>query len=235
MTGCVLCPVFRPVDKPRLPRFMPCCDSCRTRLRVELAEIPDLYALIPDHLEPETGTGVKVSGTRTPPLPLRLDPLNLLVAGPKRQPVHDLFHDQYGPQPPLVVLDLWVAEWIDTRGQGERQPVPTITTLTGWLLNRLDWALDNHPAVDEFARETHQTLKAIRSVTQSHRTGASVGTCPSMLRDDTRCDAKLYADPYVDSIACGRCGSTWTRRDSGWLHLAAMQAWWVDNQTEEAA
>ena len=131
MIGCVICPVFRPVDKPRLPNWPPCCDSCRTRLRVELAEIPDLYALIPDHLEPETGTGVKVSGTRTPPLPLRLDPLNLLVAGPKRQPVHDAFGDQYGPQPPLVVLDLWVAEWIDTRGQGERQPVPTISTLTG--------------------------------------------------------------------------------------------------------
>lgn len=235
MTACIVCPVLRETAEPRLPHFPPVCDGCRVRVRAELAEIPDLYALIPDHLEPETGTGVRVSGTRPASLPLRLEPLNLLIYSLDPSPVHDPDGDQYGTMPPLVVLDQWVRDWVDARGRSEHQPVPTISTLTGWLLNRLDWALDYYPAIDEFAREIDLTVRAIRGAVQSHRSGNDVGTCPMRLRDDTRCNARLRADPYVDVITCGRCSTTWTRRDSGWLHLAAMQAQWVDNENEEAA
>lgn len=222
MTLCVVCPVYRPASKPRLPDFAPVCTPCRDRVKSELGQIPDLYALIPASLEPGTGTGVKVSGTRTAPIPVRLDAINLIVA-PARTigAVTGNTEDQFGPQPPIVILDLWVRDWIDTRDQGEHDPVPTISTLTGWLANRLDWALDHHPAVVEFAREIKATLRAIKAVTEAQRTGEYIGRCPSILRDDTRCGTRLYADPYLDQIVCGRCGVAWARRQ--WLALAAAQ------------
>jgi hypothetical protein len=229
MTLCVVCPVLRPASRPMLPDFPPVHEGCRTQIRAELAEIPDLYALIPASLEPGTGTGVKVSGTRTPPLPLALNPLNLLVAG-GTGPVHDPYGDQHGPIPPLVVLDLWVGNWIAFRQRDEHEPVPTISTLTSWLLNRLDDAFDHHPAIDDFAREIHATYRTIKAVTQAERKGEPVGRCPMETRDGGRCDTKLYADPYVDQIQCQRCGTSWERRR--WLTLAAAQD---DVRGEEAA
>jgi hypothetical protein len=222
MTLCVVCPVLRPASKPMLPDFPPVHEGCRTQIRAELAEIPDLYALIPASLEPGTGTGVKVSGTRTPPLPLALNPLNLLVGAPGGSgAIVDPFGDQHGAIPPVVVLDLWVRDWIDVRARDEHDPVPTIATLTSWLIHRLDWALDHHPAIDEFAREVHLTLRTIKAVTQAERKGEPVGRCPMETRDGGRCGTKLYADPYVDQISCGRCGTSWERRR--WLTLAAAQ------------
>jgi hypothetical protein len=215
----VVCPVYRPAGRPRLPDFAPVCSGCRERVKSELSEIPDAYALIPASLEPGTGTGVKVSGTRTAPIPVRLDALNLLVGATGT--VHGDPSDQHGPIPPLVVLDQWVADWIDVRQRSEHQPVPTISTLTGWLLARLDWALDEHPAVDDFAREVRDTLRAIRGVTEPQRTGEYIGKCPAKLRDESRCQTRLYADPYLDQIACPRCGVSWARRQ--WLQLAAAQ------------
>lgn len=229
MTLCVVCPVYRPVSKPRLPDFAPVCTPCRDRVTSELGQIPDLYALIPASLEPGTGTGVKVSGTRTAPIPVRLEALNLLVGAPGH--VADGNGDQHGPIPPIVVLDQWVADWLTYPwSRSDHAPVPTISTLTGWLLLRLDDALDQHPAIDDFAREIRDTLRAIRAVTEPQRTGEYIGKCPAKLRDESRCNTRLYADPYLDQVACSRCGSTWARRQ--WLALAAAQD---DVRTNEGA
>lgn len=232
MTACVVCPVFRPAAKPRLPDFPPVCDGCRDRVRSELSEIPDLYALIPGELEPTSTAGAKVSGTKAAPLPVRLDALNLLVGATGGDGVvEDLDRDQVGAIPPVVVLDQWARDWADTRG--DHYPAPTITRLTDWLLDRLPWALDNHPAIDEFAREINQTLRSIKGVVQSTKTGEPVGRCPSKLNDDSRCNTRLFADPYLDLISCGRCGTSWTRSGQGWIHLRALQQQWDDRNHGE--
>lgn len=230
MTLCVVCTVYRPAARPRLPDFAPVCETCRARVTSDLAEIPDLYALVPASMEPSTGTGVKVSGTRTAPIPVRLDAINLIVASTTTGRVTDPHGDQHGAIPPVVVLDQWVADWIDVRAKGEHQPVPTISTLTGWLAARLDWALDHHPAIDEFAREIKATLRAIRGVVESHHSGEFIGRCPAKLRDESRCNTRLYADPYLDLITCPRCSTGWPRRQ--WLQLAAAQD---DVRTNEGA
>jgi hypothetical protein len=225
MTACVTCAVYRPTQQPRLPNNPHVCDSDRRRLAAELADIPTLHAQLRDHLEPGTGTGVRVSGTRTPPLPVRLDALNLLIAGPVGVTA-DPNLDQCGAIPPLVVLDLWVRDWIDVRDRAEHQPIPTVAVLAAWLAVRVEWACDQHPAVDEFAREISQTVRAIRGVIQSRHTGEPVGRCPMRLRDDSRCDTRLRADPYIDRIVCPRCGTEWDRRLQGWIRLRAEQAGW---------
>ncbi|HEU4543006.1 MAG TPA: hypothetical protein VFR23_17885 [Jiangellaceae bacterium] len=229
---CVCCAVYRPADEPTLPDDPPVCGSCRKRSRGELSEIPDLYALLPEALEPGRGASEKVSGSRTPPLPVRLEALNLLVAGSVR-PIHDKYGDQIGAQPPLVILDSWARDWLSYPWcRGDLLPELTISALTNWLLLRLDDALDNHKAIDDFAFEIHQTLRTLRGVTGSHHTGEHVGLCPMKLRDESRCATKLTVDPYLtDCIRCKTCGTEWNRRKGEWWHLRAQQDGW----NEEAA
>lgn len=225
MTRCILCPVYHPAGEPRAPEWPPACNGCRERARRELAEIPEAYARVPAALMPGSGGGEHVSGTRTPPLPLRVDVLNLLGPGAAwTHREHDV--DQVGTLPPLVLLDQWCRDWLGTCDRRQHLPDPTVTAMVAWLLVGLDTALDEHPAIDEWARDLSQLVRTLRRVAQAHHQGEKAGRCPARLRDDTRCPATLRADPYVDQIACGRCGSTWNRRDGGWLRLRAEQRGW---------
>lgn len=72
--------------------------------------------------------------------------------------------DQIGHLPTAQVLDSWVRSWIDARAYGEHRPTPTVPVLTAWLIDRLDWACDHYPAMDDFAasvRSTRGTLMAV--------------------------------------------------------------------------
>lgn len=75
---CCTCPVLRPTQDPRVYERANCCEGCRARLRSLPADLLDAYV----HLELErTGSvGAKVSGSRTPPLPLVVDALDLTLA-----------------------------------------------------------------------------------------------------------------------------------------------------------
>lgn len=75
---CITCPVLRRPQDPRVYERANCCEGCRARLRSLPADLLDAYV----HLELErTGSvGAKVSGSRTPPLPLVVDALDLTLA-----------------------------------------------------------------------------------------------------------------------------------------------------------
>lgn len=236
---CVCCPTYgrapREVNTPQV------CDGDRLRLRDELAEIPDLAALTPSRIALEPGNGPKVSGSRERPSPLNLTALGVLQPPYRRGlradgTIHGNVEDQIGIPQPVVVLDQWVRDWIDVRGMGESAPRPDLASVVGWLLNRLDWAMDEHPAIEEFALEIKTIVRALRGITREHDKGESAGLCPARLRDDTRCNARLTVDPYLtaEPISCRRCGSSWERRNGGWITLVRQQAEW-DNKQGEAA
>jgi len=217
---CVVCQHPR-----RLPTRPPVCDADRTALDSMLREIPDLLARL-DPAGAGNGSGPKVSGSKDPPVPLSVDVVDLTtqsrggtltIAGP----------DQIGYLSVATELDFWVMDWRLLLWSDHSIPLPTVAVLAGWLRNRLDIACDEHPAIDEFAakiRQIHKTLT--RMVGDNKRTGERVGTCPMKLRDDSRCNTPLHADPYVSQVACDRCGTSW----ASWLTLmAAMQ----DDVTDE--
>jgi hypothetical protein len=112
----------------------------------------------------------------------------------------------------------------------EHQPGADLTSIVGWLSNRLDWAFGNHPAIDEFARELKEMTKALKAIAREHDKGESAGRCPAKLRDETRCNTRLTVDPYINTITCRRCGTSWDRRRQGWVMLKSAQTEW-----EEAA
>lgn len=223
---CVVCR-----NPKRIPNRPMVCDGDRQRLGSMLAEIPDLYARL-DAARAGAGSGPKVSGSREAPVPVSLDAVDL--AAPARAGSVGIRTrgdwstkggdpDQVGYLPVATELDTWVRDWITQEWcPGAHLPTPTVAILGGWLRTRLDDACDQHPAVDEFAADVKRVHRSLtRAIGELRNTGERVGTCPSKLRDDTRCNTTLRADPYVDQIACPRCGTTWPRRQ--WLQLAAAQ------------
>lgn len=239
---CVICQ-RRDTDGPQ------CCRSCPLWLDGLLVEIVELYALAPAAVVPSCGAGPKVSGSREAPVPARLDVVDLIDrARPASAAIKYRYDsrtgiewaelggdpDQIGFLPIATELDFWVRDWIANDWcPGDHLPPPTVSGLAGWLRVRLDAACDHHPAIDEFATK----LRAIRSALQralgsTRHSGEPIGACPIRFDSGQRCGATLYAEPYVDRIACPRCGTSWPRVK--WLALAAgMQD--VHTDTEEAA
>ena len=83
MTACTIC--RRPLN---LDREQTRHQRCADRLRTNLTELPGLYALMGAVLAPGTaGDSSRVSGTRTAPLPVRLEPLSLRARGDRKSVV----------------------------------------------------------------------------------------------------------------------------------------------------
>ena len=75
---------------------------------------------------------VRVTGTRTAPLPVSVELLDLVGPGTAR--VSDSgYRDQIGELPPAVWLDQWATDWASMRG--DRRPVPTVAALSLSLIH----------------------------------------------------------------------------------------------------
>jgi hypothetical protein len=178
---CVCCQQVEP-DNP------PVCTRDRLRLAQALWELRDLHQLLPYALPPGRGELVRVGGTRERQLPLRTD-VHDLAAAATSTPVLDHDHDQVGAVAVASILDSWAQDWASHLG--EALPDPSVDALVSWLSRRLPWALDNHPAIDEFAKEITLTLYDCRSVLSVSRR------------------------PEYSPLACPGCGTAALSRNSG--------------------
>lgn len=200
MTACPLC--SRAVDDA------PAHQRCVQELDGQLQRIPGLYRFLADVLEPGTSTGQRVSGSRTPPIPVRLEPLSLRARGGI-----------------VTILATWEIDWRDVRHLSDA-PRRTdddagVDAVTRFLRDHLEWAVRSHPAVDEFAGEigeiTTDCRRALGLTTDMYR----IGRCPAQLGART-CGRVLLADPYATAIRCDRCHNEWPR--ARWLLLGGILA-----------
>lgn len=162
---------------------------------------------------PGASTGPRAGGTRERSLPIRVDPTDLL-ARPRygsllvaaRSPWPD---DQIGHLPVAATLDFWVRDWADTRGEGlpdiSTRTVRPVALLCGWLEVRLDWALRDHLALDEFARDVSDLLGALWGLAGhgAARPKPMEAACPS-------CSLLTLVQPFPEAniecatVDCGR-------------------------------
>lgn len=213
---CVIC-------RRRFPRDGYVCEGDRTWLHTAMVEIPKLYGRLPASLAAGGNAAEKVSGSREAPLPLRVDVLDLMLPSDLDPLVPDVrgtvyIDDQAGRVSVATVLDGWVRDWCEVRESGEGLPVPTVAVLAGWLDVRLDWACDDHPAIDEFAKEIRDLLAAMRAAVGESGDKMVLGPCPAM-GDRGPCGATLSGSPWLDVVECPRCRTRWDRRQ--WLVLGA--------------
>jgi hypothetical protein len=157
------------------------CEGHHERLARALEVIPWQWSIL--SAAPKTGKGgARVSGSSEQSLGVSVPVLDLM--GPANSgTVHDVHGDQVGMVSVASILDGWVADWVDTRGKGETRPVSTVGRLTDWLAKRLDWAVREHPALEDFAADIRRTVAALK---------AANGDLPQ-------------EDVHKDGIECARC------------------------------
>lgn len=153
-------------------------------------------------------SGPRVGGSTDRPVPIRIDPTDLLApARPASLAVADTglyASDQVGHLAVATELEFWARDWADLRG--ERCPYPTVAVLAPWLLDRLDWACATHRALDEFAGK----LTRLRTVLT-----AATGRLPARPQPvDRPCPScglwSLYHAPDGRYIECGACNRALT-------------------------
>lgn len=183
---------------------------------------------------PGARAGGRVSGSKEPPSPTPVTPLDLTA--PERVPVTRTVYkeqpsDQVGELSVATVLDGWVRDWRITRDRGEGLPEPEVPTLAGWLLNRLDWACDDNPAVDEFAADISHLRAILRSVlglreVPDYKVGVPCRRCDSLT---------LFRVNGSDWIECGQCPDLMSPEEyERWVGLVAAAVKGKKKATEEA-
>jgi hypothetical protein len=181
------------------------CPRCRDTTDEQLAALPGLYAALADHLEPGTGRGERVSGSRTPPLPVALVALTLRATGGIVATLTD-------------IEDSWrqLLGWTNRVFRGSHEQ--TLDHTVKFLRNNLHWACDHHPEPQIFAdaiRGLHATCKAALG---EHILRVTIGHCPTAT-DDGPCGARLSVDPWAAQVRCPACRTEWPREH--WLLLGA--------------
>ncbi|MEV0917871.1 hypothetical protein AB0I93_26885 [Streptomyces sp. NPDC049967] len=184
---CTICRHGLYADELTAYACRPCTDRIDLNLRA-LAGADGLYALLGGRLMPGSSSGgPAVSGSKTPPLPLRLEPLNLLARGGV-----------------VTILQTWLIDWHERldyrhpRWDGDlRQQCDQVVQR---LRTLLPWAAGEHPAVDEFAREVSHLRRQCEQQTTGERPARTVPVaCP--------CGQTLRITLDTSGARCITCGT----------------------------
>ncbi len=165
------------------------CSGHFERMQRALEVIPWQWSIL--SAAPKAGKGgARVSGSAEQSLGVSIPALDLM--GPANTgAVTDAYGDQAGMVSAATVLDSWASDWIILRGKGETRPLPTVARLAEWLAKRLDWAVREHPALNDFAADLHRTTAALRAANgdvpapDEHRDGIECPRCDRMALYDT--------------------------------------------------
>jgi hypothetical protein len=155
-------------------------------------------------------TGAGTSGSKTPPIPPRLDVLNLVGPGgvaARLAAIEDSWRQTLG----------WtIAPW---RGS-PREAVPVHTR---FIANNLLWACESYEEVGQDIddlRRLHGECKAL--VDGERKAGrVQIGNCPVRVGDEP-CGTPLTATADSHRVRCSGCGARWETLGE-WRELRAAQ------------
>lgn len=161
---CIVCWTSLPEDRRQT------CLPCLAEVRRHLAEVVDLYALLPAAMlgsaYGEPGKP-RDSGSSEGGIPGG-DHL-VLLAGGSRGLAHlwDDELDERDDDPQSVAFELgrWEDDWRLTRGEPDATGVGTVAGAAAYLGPRMGWAADHHAAFDEFAADVRRLVSRLRTAT----------------------------------------------------------------------
>ena len=184
------------------------CRCCQDRADEALRQLPGpdgLYAQLATRLTPgRGGDGPVVAVSRTPPLPLRLEPLSLMARGGV-----------------VTVLQDWLVDWHELLGwrhprwNGNLQQ--QLDDVVHRLRVNLEWAASSHPAFDAFLLElTAQVRQCERQITGERKERPIAVACP--------CGATLRITVSTPGVRCYGCSTQYARAEVFDLPLATRNA-----------
>lgn len=199
------------------------CRPCEDATVARIAELPALFRQLDTTAALMRGarrSGGDTSGSKTPPIPPRLDVLALVGPGgiaTRLQAIEDSWRQALG--------------WgIEARSDGDRvfagwrsNPARDVPARARFLANNLLWACSSYEPVGqdiEEIRRLHGECQAL--VKGDRRPGrVKIGNCPA--RDgDNVCWTPLTATAASHRVRCDGCGSRWETLGE-WRELRAAQ------------
>lgn len=187
------CACGRPLRHDELGRTA--CRPCQDRADHALQQLPGpggLYAQLATRLAPGCGgDSIVVTASRTAPLPLRLEPLNLMARGGV-----------------VTILQTWQTDWHEHLGW--RHPRWTgglqqqCDNAVKALRNNLEWAASSHPAFGDFFTEiTSLVRQCERQITGERKERPISVACP--------CGTILRITVSTPGKRCGGCDTQYDR------------------------
>jgi hypothetical protein len=211
-------------DQPAADYSWPTCTSCGRDLRddelgrvacficqdradhnlASLAGDKGLYAGLRYALMPGVGQKEgRISGSRTAPLPLRLEPLSLSARGGV-----------------VTILQTWQVDWHEAlgwthprwRGNLQQQLDDTVQALR----NNLNWAASSHPAFPDFAAEAASITRDCRRQATGEQPERRIAlACP--------CGGTIRVTISTPGARCHTCSTQYGRTEVLELPLAARK------------
>ena len=202
--ACVICLHALYADELTHQACRPCTDRVDQNLRA-LAGADGLYARLSASLHPGSGSGgPAVSGSRTAPLPLRLDPLSLAARGGV-----------------VTILQTWLIDWHETLGYRHPRWDGNLQQQLDQVVHRLrvllPWAAEVHGAFDEFARELGSAVRQCRAATGGE-------TPPRRVPVQCTCGQILRVTLDTPGIRCPGCEAHYGHSEALRLPLAERRA-----------
>lgn len=223
------------------------CRPCEDQTVKRLTELPALFIRLNETAALMRGArqpGGAPSGSRTPPIPLRLEVLALTANGgvvTRLQAIEDSWRQALGWETPPTVDERTIFPVSrDAAGRvrvgrpvkGDRVyphwRTPTAAKVVSerirFLANNLPWACDAYDSVGQDIDELRRLhAECTAAVANERRPGrVQTGPCPTVLVDGERCRAQLTAVATSHRIRCGTCGTEWA--DLGaWRTLRQQQ------------
>ncbi|MDX3047535.1 hypothetical protein PV378_13635 [Streptomyces scabiei] len=166
------------------------CQACQDRITGQLAAIEQLWAVLPNHLEPTRGhSGPRVSGTAAASLPAAEAVLDLI--GPGGVPT----------QLYLRYADITLARGLVPQRRAFGSDALFAQAVRG-IRRHLPWAVQG-TSLAELSRELGTMLGKLQAVTGGTAPAPAV-PCPADL-DGARCTGLLRYDRDRSTAACRTC------------------------------
>jgi hypothetical protein len=165
----------------------------------KLQGFPNKYNELSKELIPSQGRSERVGGSKTPPIPVRLETLHLRSGGISK---------------PLMEHEAQVRiEQRHTRITFRGQEFNRITLTCKYLTAQGQWIFEHYADAPELAKTINEISKRINAVLGFKSDLMTIGTCPSQDEDGQECGANLQINPSTltsfGDIKCRSCGAVW--------------------------
>lgn len=183
----------------RKPTERSLCSNCWEYSLDKLQGFPDRYNELSKELVPSQGRSERVGGSKTPPIPVRLETLHLRTGGISK---------------PLMEHESHVrVEQRHTRITFRGEEFNRISLTCKYLTAQGEWIFEHYGEAPELAKTINDISKRINAVLGFKSDLMTIGTCPSQDDDGQTCGAKLQINPSTltsfGDIRCKGCGSVW--------------------------
>lgn len=166
----------------------------------KLVQFPAKYKQLGNEMLPSQGYGERVGGSKTPPIPVRLEALHLRTGGISK---------------PLMAHERTIRiEQKHTKITFRGEEHHRIELTCKYLTAQHEYIFKHYSEVGKLAVDIEAISKQINTVLGYRSDLMTIGTCPSVDEKGETCGNKLQINPATltsfGDIKCRACGTIWT-------------------------